>query len=204
MTHHEYPSEDRRVQRTRKLIQQALIELTIQKGFAAVTVRDIAEYAGINRATFYRHFQDKFDLIDQYGQEVYQLLDAPMAGELSSEGKRSGSGASSAGLVRMLEHIRAHAKFYRVMLGKKGDPAFAGKIQYYVEKRMRQALPGELHDKPLADLCLNYISSGSLGLVVWWLEHAMPYSPEELATLSYRLSAADLQAVLGYATSHRG
>ncbi|HEX2906841.1 MAG TPA: TetR family transcriptional regulator, partial [Phototrophicaceae bacterium] len=59
-------NEDLRVRRTRKLLQQALIELTVEKGFAAVTVRDITERAMVNRSTFYRHYLDKYELLDQY------------------------------------------------------------------------------------------------------------------------------------------
>jgi AcrR family transcriptional regulator len=43
--------EDLRVRRTRKLLTQALIELTIEQGFAAITVQDLAERAVANRAT---------------------------------------------------------------------------------------------------------------------------------------------------------
>jgi AcrR family transcriptional regulator len=57
---------DLRVRRTRKVLKSALIELTIEKGFAAVTVQDIADRAMINRATFYRHYLDKYDLLGQY------------------------------------------------------------------------------------------------------------------------------------------
>ena len=71
----EQASGDLRVQRTHKLILEALLDLTVQKGFANVTVRDITQKAGINRATFYRHYQDKFDLLDRYTRAVYQLLD---------------------------------------------------------------------------------------------------------------------------------
>src|SRR5262249_19783727 len=71
----ERASSDLRVQRTHKLILEALLDLTVQKGFASVTVRDITQKAAINRATFYRHYQDKFDLLDRYTQAVYQLLD---------------------------------------------------------------------------------------------------------------------------------
>lgn len=46
---------DLRVRRTRKLLQQALIEGSLKKGFVALTVRDITEYAMVNRSTFYRH-----------------------------------------------------------------------------------------------------------------------------------------------------
>src|SRR5262245_10990601 len=68
--------EDVRAKRTEKLLLSALIELTVQKGFAAVTVSDLTKEAGINRATFYRHYQDKFDLLNHYARTVYELLDS--------------------------------------------------------------------------------------------------------------------------------
>jgi AcrR family transcriptional regulator len=197
VTHSEQSSQDRRVQRTRKVLQEALIELTIQKGFAAVTVRDITEYAEVNRATFYRHYQDKFDLLDQYAQEVYQLLDAPSGSESPTVNETGSSEKPAAGLVKMFEHIRGYAKFYRVMLGKNGDPGFARKIQQYVEKRLRRFLPDALlREKLLTELYLGYVSSGSLGAVLWWLEHEVRYSPAEMAAVCVRLSTADLGAVL--------
>lgn len=197
---HERASGDLRVQRTHKLILDALLELTVQKGFANVTVRDITKQAGINRATFYRHYQDKFDLLDHYTQAVYELLDAPEVGaSMTGEGQAE---KTPSGLVRMLEHIRANATFYRIMLGKNGDPAFAEKIRRYVEKRMRRSLPEALlRQQTFIDLYLSYMSSGSVGAVIWWLENDMPYSPEALAAISYRLGAADLQAVVAERTS---
>ena len=185
---------DLRVQRTDKLILDALLDLTVQKGFANVTVRDITQRAGINRATFYRHYQDKFDLLERYAQAVYQLLD-------TSEGRPATGLENDAekpplGLVNLLEHIGANARFYRVMLGKNGDPAFKEKVQHYIEQRLRRSLPeGLLQKGTFVDLYLSYMSSGSLGAVLWWLERDMPYSPEELAALSFRLSTAHLQAL---------
>lgn len=199
MTHNQRASEDLRVKRTHKLILDALIELTIQKGFASVTVRDITRRAGINRATFYRHYQDKFDLLDQYAKGVYDLLDTPS----ETEPPEAGDGESLApGLVRMLEHIRANATFYRVMLGKNGDPAFAEKIRQYVRKRIGLSLPENFFgDKRLLDLYLNYSASASVGTVLWWLEQDMPYSPQEMANIAYRLSVTNLEVMLALAAS---
>ena len=70
MTHHEYSGEDLRVKRTQKLVLEALLDQTAQKGFSALTVSDITTHAGINRATFYRHYKDKFDLLDKYARAV--------------------------------------------------------------------------------------------------------------------------------------
>ena len=50
---------DPRVKRTRGLILQAFGEILAEKGFHSLSVQDITEKAGINRATFYAHFEDK-------------------------------------------------------------------------------------------------------------------------------------------------
>lgn len=199
MTHDETANEDLRVKRTRKLILEAMIELTAQKGFSTLTVRDIAKHAGINRATFYRHYQDKFDLLNQYAEAVYELPNGPRkAGPpISSKGIDK---LNISGFVRMFEHIHANAKFFRVMLGKNGDSAFSEKIRQFIQKRMRRLVPEELRNEGASlDLYLSYIASGSLGVLIWWLEHEMPYSPEELATIIYQLNAFTLNAMSGQA-----
>ena len=193
-THREGVHDDLRVQRTHKLILDALIELTIQKGFSNITVSDITRHAGINRATFYRHYRDKFDLIDQYAQAVYELVDSPEDEPATS--KRPSEKPPS-GMVRMFEHIRANARFYHVMLSQNGDPAFVEKVRQYVEKRLRHSLPEALpDDENLVDFYLGYMSSGSVWATLWWLEHDLPYSPEEMAALAHRISATNLQVMM--------
>lgn len=190
MTHNALSSEDRRVLRTRRSLYEALITLTVQKGFAAVTVSDLTETAGVNRATFYRHFQDKFDLLDQYAKEVYRLLDAsaqPLPWSASGSPEEA-----EAGLVRMFEHIRSYAPFYRVMLGRKGDPGFAGIMQSFIQMRVAQAIPEALRERPATQLVLSYIASGSVGVTRWWLEHDMSLSSTELAAISIRLTTASI------------
>jgi AcrR family transcriptional regulator len=55
---------DPRVRRTRQMLEKAFNDLIEEKGFQAISVQDITERAGVNRATFYAHFEDKFDLLD--------------------------------------------------------------------------------------------------------------------------------------------
>ncbi|MGB9639634.1 MAG: TetR/AcrR family transcriptional regulator [Anaerolineales bacterium] len=57
-------TEDPRVVRTRQLIEQAFEALLDERGFQSLRVQDITERAGINRATFYAHFTDKYDLLN--------------------------------------------------------------------------------------------------------------------------------------------
>lgn len=61
---------DPRVLRTRKLIMDSFIELSEKKEFKDITVKDITTEAVINRATFYYHFQDIYDLLEKVLSEV--------------------------------------------------------------------------------------------------------------------------------------
>lgn len=63
---------DPRVKRTRKLLQQALMELFREKSFASISIQDITERATVNRATFYAHFPDKYALLDSIIREAFQ------------------------------------------------------------------------------------------------------------------------------------
>jgi len=55
---------DPRSIRTRRLLIDAFLKLTIKKDFKDITIKDITDEATVNRATFYSHFQDKYDLMD--------------------------------------------------------------------------------------------------------------------------------------------
>lgn len=70
---------DPRVKRTRQMIEQAFMDLISEKGFQAITVQDITGRAGINRATFYAHFKDKYVLLDySISQGFLQEIDKRM------------------------------------------------------------------------------------------------------------------------------
>lgn len=63
---------DLRVRRTRKRLRNAFMELMQEKSFRAMTVQDITERAEINRATFYAHYADKFELHDEMLIKLFQ------------------------------------------------------------------------------------------------------------------------------------
>lgn len=61
---------DLRVVRTKTAIRNAFVELIEEKGFDAITVKDITTKANINRGTFYAHYQDKFDLMTKCQEDI--------------------------------------------------------------------------------------------------------------------------------------
>ena len=195
MTRSPKRKEDLRIRRTRKLVQDALMTLTVESGFDAVTVTDICERAMINRTTFYRHYEDKFDLLSKYMEDLYQMLDEPQA-EIQSPDPS----VPPPGLVRMLEHLQGHADFYRAMLGPNGHPLFADKIRAYIEQRIGRSLPPDLTslrpDHPPLEMLLRSVSYAGFGAVLWWLQEDMPVGPEQIATWAVKGTEAYFAAAL--------
>lgn len=70
----------------------------------------------------------------------------------------------------MLEHLQTLADFFRVILGKDGDPTFTRKIQKYIERRIHplaaSMIKAESGGPPL-DLFLRYVSHAGIGAIVW-------------------------------------
>ncbi|MEO8607892.1 MAG: TetR/AcrR family transcriptional regulator [Chloroflexota bacterium] len=191
MTHPAGEKQDLRVLRTHIQLQRAFIELTVEKGFGAVTVSDITERAMVNRSTFYRHFLDKYDLLDNY---MNWVDDTVTADDFAMD--KLGSSGKPTGLIRLLEHVQKFADFYRVMLGQKGDPVFTERFRQYSMKRYRFLLSNaelqEPPNSPPVELKLNYISCAGVGAIMWWLENGQPCTVEQLATWLSQLSMSSV------------
>ena len=60
----------KRQTQTKEILKTALIQLLQEKDFEAITVSDISRTAGVNRGTFYLHYVDKFDMMNQLEEEI--------------------------------------------------------------------------------------------------------------------------------------
>jgi AcrR family transcriptional regulator len=187
-------NEDLRVRRTRKTLQDALIALTVEKGFAAVTVRDITERAMVNRSTFYRHYLDKYGLLEQLIGELGALVSSSDEHMALEERNHPGARPVPVGLIRLLAHIQERADFYRVMLGANGDTHFIQWFRKIIEDRFRYVLQRsgvryEPNGAPI-NMRLSFVSCGDIGAILWWLENAPERTPEEMALMISEMAIA--------------
>src|SRR5690349_6007094 len=169
---------DLRVRRTRKLLTQALIEGAIEKGFAALTVRDITERAMVNRSTFYRHYLDKYDLLEQHLNEIYEVLEKE--GGIIGEDRHEG-------LVELLKQIQQFPDFYRVVLGPQANAFLSQRFRQQTQQRylayFHQTFPEAASDpdRPPLDLKFTTVASAACSALAWWLEQERPSTPEQFA-----------------------
>ncbi|MGN1402285.1 MAG: TetR/AcrR family transcriptional regulator [Bacillus sp. (in: firmicutes)] len=178
---------DRRVMRTRRMLRDALTELMEEKGFDAISVSDITAKADINRGTFYLHYKDKFDLLEQNANEliaeIKKIKDvSPMPKEKLQD--RDLLTKPSIYMVSLFEYVQENAEFMKVLLGPNGDPAFQMKLKEVMRSDMEKNITANLNDVVVSvplDVLSAYAVSAQLGVIQHWLETGMKQQPEEIA-----------------------
>ncbi|MFJ9787502.1 TetR/AcrR family transcriptional regulator [Amycolatopsis sp. NPDC101161] len=183
--------DDRRVRRTRRALHEALIELVLEKGYEAVSVREILDRADVVRSTFYAHYQDKDALLFSCFEEMLgQLRDA--VGTLSP--------TDTARPAELLyEHAYEHRTVYRALCGRQGGNLVAGHLQRMVgqvlTEHLSQPLAESGSDLPV-DLVVDHYTNTTLGLLGWWVMHDFCHDPAWLAGTWRKLVLPGLRAVL--------
>ena len=191
---------DPRVVRTRQMLRDALVSLIEERGFDAITVQDITERAGLNRATFYLHYQDKQDLLVQSLRDAIDELVTNIGASTDEQGQLIFD-ESPRPIKATFEHVAQHAQFYRVMMSAEGVPSFIAGVRDYMADITLKWLAALQLDPGLSlvplEIVANSLSWSLLGVLIWWLEHDMPHQPEYMAEQFRLLITLDLRQVLG-------
>ncbi|WP_083732993.1 TetR/AcrR family transcriptional regulator [Spirosoma montaniterrae] len=178
---------DRRIDRTRKLLTDALIELVLEKGYEAVTVQDIIDRANVGRSTFYAHFENKEQLLfSGRGWLTEDLFD-----ESGTSADQLTLGVNLSALFR---HVVDNHRLAKAMLGKSSGELVINHIRESLTMQMRKALKVQVGGiaEVNANLTAQALASMLIGLLRSWLEQDMPISAQEVTDLAERLIKSSL------------
>ncbi|WP_199617665.1 TetR/AcrR family transcriptional regulator [Paenibacillus alkalitolerans] len=183
---------DRRKIRTKQLLRKALLELIEEKGMDGLTVSDLTERAGVNRGTFYLHYRDAADFLEQLKTEIFEGLTHEMARinpfELKYYADKDEPYPPS---VKVLEYFDKHADFFRVILGPKGDPAFPLRVKEFMKDRLFNHVLKNIPQPDDAaiprDYLIAYVTSANLGILMHWFESGRQLSPSDVARIITRI-----------------
>lgn len=168
--------QDRRVRRTEQMLTNALIELTLEKGYEAITIRDITEKADIGYATFFRHYRDKDallqDVVDVVLEELLRLL---LPGGPDTDPETVGT--------LLFTYVQDHPEVIRVLLGSGGaSPLYKQIIVTGTQETLRGHTERPESVVPM-EIAAYHVVASSIALIQWWLDHAMPYPPERMGKI---------------------
>ncbi len=178
----------RRNTATRAKIRRALTELIVEKGFDALTVSDITRRAGVNRGTFYLHFVDKFDALEQLEDELIEKLrEALVHPGAAREAQNACDMFPYPLLLQALKLVAADFDFVAAISGKGGDPEFHSRLKSVINGFLDQGL--ELTrsqvrcDRFPSEYARELAISHVLSIINLWLERGGVEAPEEVARM---------------------
>lgn len=173
--------EDLRVRRTHKLLWEALMAEMSSRPFEQITVRDICEQAMVHRTTFYKHYEDKYALLEQGMRQMYDTLLA----EVNTSSAPPSMNDPHATIVRLFVHVAEHQQFYKLMLCGNGISRFQKLVKEYIiehtEVKLSTFTPvnQELVVPPAVQA--QFFAGALLSILAWWLENDLPFPPEQVA-----------------------
>jgi AcrR family transcriptional regulator len=172
--------QDRRVKRTQNLLAKALIALTLEQGYDAITIRDITQRADVGYATFFRHYRDKDELLQDVLEVVLdELMHVFFASSYQDDPSVDG--------LLLFRYVQQHSEVIRVLLS-------SGRASSLIQRIVEAVTQDVLSRQTLVvggvvpeEIAAYHLITSSITLVQWWLDHDMPYTPERMGEIYHEL-----------------
>ncbi len=189
---------DRRIGRTRELLQKALVELIGERSYDTITIQDIIDRANVGRTTFYKHFNSKDELFMSCHAAMLSEFHLSPLHPLSREELLSSEiPAETASAYQHLEQRRT--QLYPIFQGK-DSPVILRQVRdrsaREIESNLRAAF-GEAKSLIPLDMLANYLAGAQIALMQWWLEKRRPHGAENLARTFHLLQRAAIREAFG-------
>lgn len=177
---HAAPRTDRRVQRTREALREALLSLLPGHGWDGIDVAMLCERANIGRSTFYLHYADKGALLRGAFADLHDHLIATI--------HPADRARPHAFLPGLLAHVHGQQEVFRSLLGRRSGQA--------VQDQMRDLLITLFAQDDAGDEARPHLLAGALmQLMVWWLGTAWQLTPAEVEARFRAFAVRPIDAV---------
>ena len=185
-------NENRRTKLTKLLLKESLLHLMETKPINKITVTEICKGADLNRGTFYTHYLDAYDLLEQIQQELFSEVTEAVDKLLKK------NVPSSIIIKEIFELILKNKNLCKVILSENGDKAFLKSIINLTREKIISDWMETYQYPNVRDLELLYIytSSGIVGIVENWIQNDFKQSAAKLSAFVNQISNDSLFSLL--------
>lgn len=181
--------EDLRIRRTKTFLMQALIRLMEKQSFKQISVIDICNEALVHRATFYKHYKDKYDLLTNTLETLKVYIFADNASERAylNDKELFLNAADCA-----LSFFEAHRSTIKNVLNHNKNETMLDMIFYITEKTLKRFIECRIEQTqktpsvPLP-VIVSFFSGGFSSLILWWINHEDVCTKNEILSYITRL-----------------
>lgn len=173
---------DNRVRYTKTVLQQALLKVLKNKHIDKVSIKELCEEAKVNRGTFYLHYATPNDLLREIEQ---QFIDENM----TMFSPYFNNGYETSYMAALFAGILKNRELCQIIMGKNGNPRFLARMKALVRPGIIDGWCREFPNYRREDLdyVFDFIFSGSMDLILGWIDDNKGLSTEELANRLDRL-----------------
>ena len=183
---------------TKKALAESLKELMSSKPLNKISVREVSENCGLNRQTFYYHFQDIYELLEwTIDHDVVYIIKEP-------DHFLSWQDAG----IYLLRYIRKNPSLSQSILNSIGRDAlrrFYYKDAYSICIRfLKENMEGIEYEEEDFQHLAHYYSISFSSLLEDWVKSGMKRSPEEeIHTLELIVSGTARQSMIRFAEDRK-
>lgn len=177
--------EDLRIQKTRRDLRNAIIELIKEKPIEKISVTEICDKAMVNRMTFYKYYEDKFTLLDDTVNEIKDNIEAkaPNPDYITTIEEASDFFAK---LIKIVLDFLEGNKDLIIAVQKNGDYKLLDIITYISEFAITELLTQIDKIRSLKysiPLTSSFIYGGWVSTIGYWINHPEAIDTNQLMTL---------------------
>lgn len=172
---------DIRVKRTYNQLFSALIKLLGEKSFDDLTVLEICDKAGVHRATFYKHFVDKYDFLNTcFNISLSNLTFDKIAESYTPETMKK---SCMRMILKVLNFVEENQKVIVSLSTDRNSASFNtalnDAIANFIEERINTIRPENEKLSKTVPLLANYYAGAIVGIVKWWATNQSSYSKQD-------------------------
>lgn len=176
------PRPDRRVNRTRRVLKEALTDLILEKGYERVTVRDILDRADVGRSTFYAHFVDKDDLL----MNILADLEVPAPDTSSWTQDDPAFGWT----LELFRHFGSGKRLFKAVAGSQGSALARGetirRLEVLAEAELSRLRAARTLDPFRLQMMTRFLVGTFMGFMEWWMREENDGVPAEVVDHAFR------------------
>ena len=173
--------ENQRVQLTKRLLREGILELLQEKPLNQINVSELCRAAGINRATFYKHYAIPQDVLRELEQEIVAQLRSLAPTEQTPETARMY-------MERICAYLYERCDLMRILLESQTDEDILEIVSETNRRYWSQFGKKSQHglDEAGVRLMVTFYSSGAYYMIRQWLLEDVEKTPKEVAELVFR------------------
>lgn len=186
---------DPRVVRTRKLLIDAFIEVQREKNFDDITIQDITDRATVNRATFYAHFQDKYELLDTIIHDGFALtLEARL--HMPMPNYREHLRQLLLAITDHLGTVQTQCQRSYRMFGNMVEAQIKAQVREHIREWLAEDLAFRNVSPQQRDIAASIVTWSLYAAALEWQAQTGRVTPEQIAEQALPLINASIEALL--------